>query len=166
MKFLVLVMAILAGGLQLGDDEDTASHHTGPGQGCITAERIVRPIRSWQVLSTEIHYQGKTPYMEVSVHNPLNAKTPKSIDARFILSVDPGNPADPQKYNLVEAVYYNAKSRVIFKRVYEVQNVTVKKKQEKFPIQTQCFAREVIEVMDFTPDEITIPQSKSDGGVK
>lgn len=165
MKFLVLIMAMLAGGLQLGEGEDTASHHTGPGQACITADRIVKPIRNWQVLASQIQYQGKTPYMEVSVHNPLNVKTPTSIDAKFILSVDPSNPADPQKYSLVMAVYYNGKSRVTFKRIYEVQDVTIKKKQEKFPIQTQCFAREVIEIIDFTPEEVTIPSSP-DGGSK
>lgn len=165
MKIIVLILAIVAGGFQFGDEEETAQANNNP-QNCITAERIIRPIRTWKVLKTEIRYEGKSPYMEVTVHNPLNRKTPTSIDARFILSIDPGNPSDPAKYNLMVATYYNEKANVTFKRIYSVHDVTVKKKTQKFPMQTPCFAREVVQVIEFTPEEIKVPESSPDGGTK
>jgi len=166
MKIFMFILAILAGGFQFGDDEEVARPVGPNGQFCITAERIIKPIRSWKVLKTEIRYQGKSPFMEVTAHNPLNKKTPTSVDARFILSIDPGNPTDPQRFNLVMATYYNDKANVVFRRIYQVHEVTVKNKQQKFPVQTPCFAREIVQIIEITPEEIKVPDSSPDGGTK
>lgn len=162
MNIIALILAILAGGIQIGEDEQHEHHRP---QVCVTADKITRPTRGWKMLANEIKYDNKTPYMEITVHNPLNTKNPTAVDARFVLSIDPANPSDPQKYSLVAAYYYNNKINVTFHRIFEFKEVAGKK-NEKFPIQTQCFSREVIQILDFTPEEINVPNTSQDGGTK
>lgn len=163
MKIIVLALTLLTGGFQLGGEEEAAYEVNTGGQICITGERIIKPVRSWKVLKTEIRYEGKTPFMEISFHNPLNKKTPVSIDAKFVLRVDPSM---AKVDSLVAATYFNPKTNVTFKRIYSVHDVTVKSKVQKFPMQTPCFAREVVQIIEFTPDEVKVPESSSDGGTK
>lgn len=153
MNIVVLILAILAGSFQFG--EETARTHAPNAGMCITADKIIRPVRGWKVVKTAFQRQGKEVFMEVIVHNPMNAKTPESIDAKFVFAADPSAPNDPQKYNLVKAFYYNKDTNVLFKRIYTPETVN---KTEKLSMQTPCFAREVLQVINFAPEEVKVPE--------
>lgn len=158
MNIVMFVLAALIGGLQVNDP---ASHRpANVPDGCITADRIIKPIRGWNMVKKEIKIDDKLAYLEISMHNPLNKKTPESVDARFVLSIDPVDPSDATKYSLSTAFYYNTKTNVAFKRIYSVENVTVKDKVEKRPMLTPCFARQVIPIIRFDSLEIKVPEKK------
>ena len=145
-----VMMALM--GLQLIEDPAT-NLINNTGQACITSERISKPSLSWKVLKTEIEYDGKNSFLEISVHNPLNKKIPNSVDARFILSVDLAHPMDAQKYNLITATYYNIGLNVTFKRIYIVNKAKLGKRIKKVLIQTPCFSREVLPIINFEPEK-------------
>lgn len=151
MNVIVFILALIVGGIPISEDQIAHETH-GDGQMCITAQRIIKATMSWIILKTEVKYHGKEPFLEISVHNPINKTVPQSIDAKFILAIDPTAPSDPQKYNLVEAFYFNPKANVTFKRIYSMQDVMVKNKLKKFPIQTPCFARQVMPIIQFEPN--------------
>jgi len=156
-NLISIVLAIFVGGLQLGETQDedaTAYEAISGGYACITVDKVIKPSSTWPVLKTEVKYEKKTPFLEITVHNPLNKKTPQSVDARFVLTVDASSPAATQKYNLITAVYYNNKANVTFKRIYSVHEVVVRKKIKRFPMQTPCFAREVMPVIRLGPTEV------------
>jgi len=164
MNIIAFILAALVSNVQPVDESFNTIHGINDEHMCITAERIVKPSRNWKVIKQEIKYQDKVPFMEVSAHNPLNKKTPDSVDVKFVLAIDPVTPSDVQKYNLVMAVYYNEKSTVTFRRIYSLQEVTVKNKVKKFPMQTPCFAREIMRIIQLEPEIIKI--QVPDGGVK
>src|SRR5271154_6693688 len=112
MNILILILATLFS-TSAGTPLEKASHggSADDGLACITASKITKSILSWKILKTEMTFNEDKPFLEISVHNPLNRKTPESIDAKFVLSVDPKN---AQNYNLELAVYYNGKTNVTF----------------------------------------------------
>ncbi len=143
MNLLILLLSfMLSGGATI-----TKNKVVDDTYGCITAEKIAWPLEFWAVRSTELKNIDGTLFLEISVHNPLN-KTSTTVDAKFLLAIDPAAPMDPNRYTLVGAVYYNTKTQVVFERVLVPKAVIAGNLIKQFLIQTPCFSRIVTPVMN------------------
>lgn len=101
---------------------------------CITDKNIMKPLTNWNVLSIKNNTKDKMPSIEVDFHNPYQ-KQKNSLDAKILLLIDPADPLNAEKYNLIVAVFYNENNTVVFTRNFI-------KKDNKIKL-SQCFTREV-----------------------
>jgi hypothetical protein len=122
-------------------------------QQCITTDNIVKPILTWNILSTKFIKNKSVVTIQILMHNPLN-KQENFTDAKFIFSTDIASGISTSTHNLLSATFYNSKNIVIFNRIYEEQTMQSKHMVSKIKMQTTCFSREIQEVIQAKPIEI------------
>lgn len=117
---------------------------------CIDEDHIFKPVGNWDVLNKNMKMQNNKLFIEATFHNPMS-KDDKSVDARFIILTDINAPNDVSKYRLMSAIYYNKTSNVIFKRISIIQDVMKNKKMQHMLMETECFSRTIVPIMQLEP---------------
>lgn len=128
-----------------------------PVEQCISSDRIIKPTDGWLVIKNEINYKNNKPFIEIVLHNPLNVKNSKSIDARFVISLDSKLPFDTKKYKLSLAIFYNEDSIVTFKPIYLKNPLKIKSTEKNDNVRTECFSRNVVLIKQNTSTNILKP---------
>lgn len=146
MKFFSVVFALLFGGLQIGQELDSDNN-----QECITAKMVTRVAAEWKITKTELKVKAKQKFLELTTHNPLNKKDLDTVDAQFLFRIDSTLPYDTTKYTLVAATYYYSNFIIVFKRTTASHEVIFKNKTQRFLMQTLCFTRKIIPIIELEP---------------
>jgi len=111
---------------------------------CISADKIVKNILHWQILSTDFVKKKKKVFVEIKAHNPLSKGAQNTPNAILTFNVNVSSGISTSNYDLVTAIFHNEKNSVVFEKIYKSQLIKNGKKVIALRVPTLCFRRKII----------------------